>query len=237
MPPKYYSIANKWREYIWVYRVKAVEAIVSGGGYERIDGARLYNWHTFAKIDINGDGTCDWFLTSLAPYSSGGDSDVLNTLYMGASTGWRRVGAEIAESKPDVLGAGASNYQQAQFAFSSDAPLIVWDESNKAPYLIGWFDTRHSTGRQDQEGYHVYRWSKIKNNLEELDKWVPNSTAAQVYTYFKQHGAVNIAQTGISRISEFDPLIEQSEFDNRCGDEGLLKRAIHFAEACKSRKK
>lgn len=236
LPSKYYGIASKWKEYRWVRKVRHGETVVSEGGYERIDGSRMYNWHTFTKLDINGDGICDWFLTSLAPYSTGGDSGVLNTLYMGSSAGWQRVGAKITDDKPDLLGAGNSHQQQAEFAFSSDAPLVVWDHKGRVPYLIGWFDRRHSTGRQDQEGYHVYRWNKTKSILEELDKWEPGSTAAQVYAHFKQHGALNVSETGSGRIAQFDPSIEQAEFDRGCKDEDVLKRSSHFAKACQSRK-
>lgn len=236
LPSKYYSIAKKWKQFRWVNNVQTDEMVISKEGDERVDDSRMYDWYTFSKIDINSDGICDWFLTSLAPYSTGGDSGVLNTLYLGTTSGWRRIGADIPNDKPDGLGWGNANNQQAEFAFSSDWPLIVWDIENKIPYLIGWFETRHSTGRQDQEGYHVYRWSKTKNTLEELDKWAPNSVAAQVYAYFKRHGAVNVTETGPDRVSEFDSSIEQSEFDRGCRDEDTLKPSPHFAKACQSRR-
>lgn len=237
LPAKYYAIANKWKEFRWVKKVHSDDLVVSKGGDERVDGSSMYDWYNFHNLDINGDGKCDWFLTSLAPYSTGGDSGMLNTIYLGAASGWKRIGADIPNDKPDGLGWGKANNQQAEFAFSSDAPLIVWDVENKKPYLIGWFATRHSTGRQDQEGYHIYRWSNTKNTLEELDKWEPNSAAAKVYAHFKQYGAVNVIETGSNRISEFDSSIEQSEFDRGCADEDVLKRSSHFAKACQSRKK
>lgn len=236
LPAKYYGIAKKWKEFRWVQKVRPDQMIVSGAGDERVDGSRMYDWYTFNKMDINGDGICDWFLTSLAPSSTGGDSGVLNTLYMGSSAGWQRVGAVIPDSKPDGLGWGRSDAQQAEFAFSSDAPLVVWDHKGRIPYLIGWFDRRHSTGRQDQEGYHVYRWNAAKNTLEELDKWAPGSAAAQVYAFFKQHGAVDVTETGAGRVRKFDPEVEQTEFTFGCKDEAALKRSPHFAKACGSRK-
>lgn len=75
-----------------------------------------------------------------------------------------------------------------------------------------------------------------KNTLEEPDKWEPGSAAAQVYAHFKQHGAVNVSETGSDRIAQFDPLIEQAEFDRGCKDEDALKRSPQFAKVCQSRK-
>lgn len=91
-----------------------------------------------------------------------------------------------------------------QDTFSTDEKKTPeLSDKGKIPYLIGWFDSRHSTGRQDQEGYHVYRWNNSKNTLEEPDKWEPGSAAAQVYAHFKQHGAVNVSETGSDRIAQF----------------------------------
>lgn len=233
LPAKYYAIAKKWKEYRWVLKVRPGAKVVSRSGDERVDGSRMYDWYTFVKMDINGDGLCDWFLTSLAPYSTGGDSGVLNTLYLSTSSGWKRIGAKIPENKPDGLGWGSASAQQAEFAYSSDAPLVVWDQKGKIPHLIGWFDRRHDSGRPDQEGYHVYRWNNAKNTLEELDKWVPGSDAAQVYAFFKQHGAVDVIETGTARIKEFDLEIEEAEFDRGCKSEEILKRSPHFARLCK----
>ncbi|MEO1768098.1 hypothetical protein, partial [Thiobacter aerophilum] len=182
----------------------------------------MYDWYTFTRMDLDGDGLCDWFLTSFAPYSTGGDSGVLNTLYFGTPSGWKRFGATIPENRPDGLGWGKSDQQQARFAFSSEAPLVLYEQNSGTPYLLGWFDTRHSSGRWDQEGYHIYRWNTHTNTLEELDKWQPGSAAAQVYAFFKKHGAVNVAESGVSRIARFDPDIEKAEFESGCKDERAL---------------
>jgi hypothetical protein len=235
LPAKYYAIAKKWKEYRWGNKVKFSDLIADGSGYERIDGSRMYNWHTFGKLDINGDGVCDWFLTSLAPYSTGGDSGVLNTLYFGTASAWRRVGAAIPNYKPDVLGAGNSSNEQSNFAWSSETPYVIRDRQSGTPYLIGYFASRSISGRQDHEGYHIYTWSPRKNTLQELDKWEPDSAAARVYAFFKQHGAADPTQTGADRIVHFDPEFEKSEFDRGCKDEEALKRSIHFTRACKSR--
>lgn len=235
LPAKYYNIARKWKEYRWVTNVRPGDLIASGSGDERVDGSRMFDWYTFGKLDINGDGVCDWFLTSLAPYSTGGDGGVLNTLYLGGPTGWRRVGARIPGDKPDGLGWGNAGNDQANFTFSSDVPLTLWDEKNRTPYLIGWFDNRHEPGRSmNRYGYRIYHWEKSRNTLQELDKWEPGSAAAQVYAFFRQHGAVDTTQTGKDRIVGFDPDFENNEFVLGCLDEKTLAWSVHFARLCKT---
>lgn len=38
-------------------------------------------------------------------------------------------------------------------------------------------------------GYRIMMWDENKRSLLVLDKWEPQSTAAQVYAFFKKHGA------------------------------------------------
>lgn len=233
LPAKYYSLANKYKEFRWVNEVRTVDSIAGGQGGERIDGSGIYNWYGFGKLDINGDGWCDWFLTSLAPYSTGvGGADQLNTLYLGSTSGWKRVGAMVPSGKPDNLGWGNDN-EQKRFAFSSGSPLVIRDATTGIIYLIGIFNERYETGRAAY-GYRLYTWSPHKNTLQELDKWEPGSAAAQVYAFFKQRGAVDPTQTEAGRIVHFDPEFENTEFDRGCKNEAVLKRSIHFAGACKS---
>ena len=56
LPSKYYVFESKWKEYRWVKKVKNNNSFISEGGYERVDGSSMYNWHTFVKFDITGDG-------------------------------------------------------------------------------------------------------------------------------------------------------------------------------------
>lgn len=65
LPAKYYAIAKKRKEYRWVQKVRPDQMIVSKGGNERVDGSRMYNWHTFTKLDING-GWCVRLVSDLA---------------------------------------------------------------------------------------------------------------------------------------------------------------------------
>lgn len=71
LPEKYYVLAKKLREFNWVKDAKKNDLYINGNGTELINGSGLYTWYSFDKLDINGDGLCDWFVTYLAPYSSG----------------------------------------------------------------------------------------------------------------------------------------------------------------------
>lgn len=162
---------------------------------------------------------------------------MLNTLYLGDASGWTRVGATIPANRPDGLGWGKSQNEQADFAFSSDTPLVLWDQKNHTPYLIGWFGSRDISGRQYQEGYHIYTWSPRKNTLQELDKWEPGSVATQVYEYFKQHGAVDTTKekSSVDFVVKFDPEIEKNEFDLGCLDDVIKTKSRYFSHLCETK--
>jgi len=236
-PAKYYGIAKKWEEFRWLKKVRLNDLSLSGNGDERIDGSSMFDQYYFGKLDINGDGLCDWYVISLAPYSSGGDSGVLNTVYVASPKGWIRLGAVIPDDKPDGLGWGTSSQYQSEFSFSSEMLLSLWDQKTGKPYLIGWFESRRYSGRQDQDGYHIYIWDSVKNKLKELDKWQPQSAAAQVYAFFKKNGAVDTSTTGIDRLVNFDPKIEKDELEKGCSNESLLHRSSGFFKVCQTQRR
>jgi len=234
LPEKYYFIAKKWNDFNWVKKVTSKDVIVSESGYERIDGSGMRDWFNFGKLDINGDGICDWFLTASSPLSSGGDRNVLNTLYLGSrNKKWHRIGAEMPNHKPDILGAGKSNDQQDDYTFSSETPFVLWDKKSKISYFIGYFYTR-TYGKPDQKGYEIYIWNAEQKNLQELDKWEKGSAAEKVYAYFKQHGAVDpTIEEGENNIAQFDQDLENSEIRIKCMNKELLERSSGLAERCK----
>ena len=238
LPEKYYSIAEKWNDFKWVKKVTSKDVMVSESGYERIDGSGIRDWFNFVKLDINGDGICDWFVTASSPLSSGGDSNVLNTLYLGSrNKKWRRIGAEIPNHKPDILGAGRSNDQQDDYTFSSETPFVLWDRKSKISYFIGYFYTR-TYGKPYQKGYEVYIWNAEQKNLQKLDKWEKGSAAEKVYAYFKQHGAVDpIIEEGENNIAQFDQDLEDSEARAKCSNKELLEHSSGLAEFCKTSEK
>lgn len=234
LPRKYYTFAEQWSEFSWVRDVRSSDLSVGGSGYERIDGSGMYNWFIFSKLDINNDSVCDWFVVSSAPYSTGGDSGILNTIYLGSKKGWKRIGASIPDDQPDILGAGNSSNEQGEFTFSSEDLVVVYDEKARKSYFIGYFNYRADAGRLNQRGYHIYVWNAERDTLEELDKWEPNSTAEQVYDWFKEYGAVDPTATGVDRLVEFDPREERRELSFGCRDEDLTKRSPGFAAKCES---
>ena len=86
----------------------------------------------------------------------------------------------------------------------------------------------------NQEGYHICVWHKSKNRLEEPDKWQSGSSAAQIYAFFKRHGAVDPAQRGADRIVAFGPSVEKTELKRECRDQQLLGRSPGLAQACRA---
>lgn len=236
LPDRYYKVAKEWKEFSWVEAVKSTDWSAEGGGDERLDGSRMYDWYTFSKLDLDGDGVCDWLVTMFAPYSTGGDRDVLNTLYLGSPGGWNRIGSSIPKNRPDGLGWGDSINQQRDFSFSSEDPLVILDKGSQTRYIIGYFNYRAYSGKFDQGGYYIYVWDAHAKTLRELNKWKPGSAAAQVYDFFKRHGAVDPTETGKSRIQAFDPEIEKYEFRRYCSPMFVNTRAAGFAQACKEYK-
>jgi len=234
LPEKYYSIAKKWNDFKWVKKVTFKDVIVSESGSELIDGSGIRDWFDFGKLDINGDGICDWFVTASSPLSSGGDSDILNTLYFGRKNKkWQRLGAEIPNTLPDELGWGKASDQRDDYTFSSETPFVLWDKKSKISYFIGYFYTR-TYGKPYQKGYEIYIWNAEQNNLQELDKWEKGSAAEKVYAYFKQHGAVDpTIEDGENNIAQFDQDLEDSEIITKCMNEELLERSSGLAERCK----
>jgi hypothetical protein len=67
--------------------------------------------------------------------------------------------------------------------------------------------------------------------LRLLDKWEPGSNAAQVYAYFKAHGArmpAPAATAASDTIQTFDPDVEAFELEQACDPQSALRS---FAEA------
>jgi hypothetical protein len=240
LPVKYYVLARKYKEFRWVYKTKHTDSVIYGEGREGLENSGLYSNLYFYKADINSDGLCDWSVVyQSAPLSSvSRDFEILNTFYLGGEHGWKRIGGSVQESQPDELYVSIKR-EQHRFSFFADAPIILRDNFQNTTYLLGSFshaDNNHPTAQQvHRYGYRIYTWNPRKNTLQELDKWEPGSAAAQVYAFFKQHGAVDPTQTGADRIVHFDPEFEKSEFDHGCKDEDTLKRSVHFARACESR--
>jgi len=234
LPSKYYVLAKKYKEYRWVNRVKPTDLSVSGSGLERTDGSALFGWLTLTKLDLDGDGWCDWAVENAVPMSSGGDSDVLNTFYLGSPKGWKRIGATISDNKPDEMGFGNSDNVQADFTFYTDTPYVIRDIKSGKNYLIGIINQLTASQSVARYGINIFTVNPIANSVAELDKWKSGGEGAQVYQFLKQHGAADLTTTGYkNKIWHVDAV--DAEFDQGCIDDRVLARSAEFARLCKSR--
>jgi hypothetical protein len=217
LPDKYYKLASANKDFKWVPKATASDHIVGGNGWERIDGSDMHNWFVFYRVDLNGDGYCDWYLNASAPMSSGGDRDTINTLYLGGPNGWARVGATVPGDKPDQLGAGNSNDEQDHYLFGEEI-AVIHDAASKVNYIITAFYERNEE-RDSRPGYRIFDWDADKKTLRLLDKWMPGSKAAEVYAFFKAHGARRPAYRSAAAsdtIQSFDPDVEAFELTRAC---------------------
>ena len=240
LPTKYYGLAKRWKEFNWAKSAIASDMSVYGTGWEGLKGSGFYSNFYFYKLDVNSDGFCDWLLVYQAPALSivSRDFEILNTFYLGHQSGWQRIGAPIPESKPDTLGTLKSRSNQLRYSFFADTPLVIYSHHSNTRYIVGTFshaDNDHPTARKTHRyGYRIYRWDQSRNTLQDLDKWEPGSTAAQVYAFLKQHGAIDPTQHGKDRIVKFDPDFERAELDRGCRDAKSLAWSSHFVRLCKN---
>jgi hypothetical protein len=217
LPAKYGKLAKKWKDFAWLRQVTRNDESAGGNGWERIDGSSIHSWFTFARIDVNNDGRCDWYVEASAPMSTGGDRDTINTLYLGKGSGWSRIGATLPDNKPDELGFGNAYAEQGRYLFGEDA-AVIHDAVSATNYIVTALYNRH-VRRYDYPGYRILVWDTGKNTLRPLDKWEPGSKAAAVYAFFKVHGAYVPSQKTIQpqdRITHFDPEVESYELEMAC---------------------
>lgn len=217
VPEKYKKIAKKYKEYRWLAKTNPGDDRISGKGSERADGSSMYDWLNFFRLDINNDGKCDWYLNASAPMSTGGDRDSINTLYLGQKNGWLRIGAKVPDDEPDELGVGSTTANQATYLFGEELG-VVHDGPTNTNYLVTAFFNRH-VQRDSKPGYRIFVWDADKMSLRLLDKWQPGSKGAEVYAFFKKHGAYvpsARATKAEDRILRFDPDIEVFELEQAC---------------------
>lgn len=235
LPQKYQQLAKGDKQFAWIGKAGNADRRVSGAGWETVDGSEMRTWFDFFAADFNGDGLCDWYLNAATPHSSGGDRDTLNTLYLGQPNGYQRVGASIPANKPDELGFGQADQQQASFLFGEEL-AIIHDSAGKTNYFISALYGRHI--RQSQlPGYRVMRWDAEKKTLRVLDKWQSGSPAAQVYAYFKAHGArqpVDKASAPQDSLVRFDAEVETAERARACEADAGSGASPHLLAQCKA---
>lgn len=224
LPDKYYTLSKAKNAFNWVAGATRGDGVVEGNGWERVDGSGMHDWFSFYRIDLNGDGLCDWYLNAAAPMSTGGDRESINTLYLGRAAGWTRIGADVPQDKPDGLGYGKTSAQQRQFLFGEE-PAVIHDAASKANYIVAALYSRNGQ-RNGRPGYRIFNWDADRNTLRLLDKWEPGSKAAQVYAYFKAHGArmpASAATAASDTIQAFDPDVEAFELEQACDPQSALR--------------
>jgi hypothetical protein len=169
------------------------------------------------EIDLSGRGGCDLVATVRDPLSSGGDSDVLTTIYLAKPpSGWQRIGAASArrDDRPaslDLVGHG----DDAQFAFSEFRRVTL--PGDATIYLVAWHGERMVNGF---DGYRVFALDRREARLQLLDHWA--GKGGEVYRAFKAGGVGG----------GFDVLVERQELRRRCAvaDKAALPAAV--ASAC-----
>ena len=238
LPAKYGKLATKWKDFAWLRQVTRNDEFAGGNGWERIDGSAIHSWFAFARIDVNNDGWCDWYVDASAPMSTGGDDDTINTLYLGKGSGWSRIGATLPDNKPDELGFGKAYDEQDRYLFGEE-PAVIHDAASATNYIVTALYSRH-VRRYAYPGYRILAWDAGKNTLRPLDKWEPGSKAAAVYAFFKAHGAYEPSAMSTpppDRIIHFDPEVESYEIDMACDrDKSAEEKAAispHLLAQCK----
>lgn len=224
LPDRYDKLALAGKGFNWVAQARAGDYVISGGGWERVDGSEMRDWFTFYRIDLNSDGVCDWYVDTSSPTSSGGDRDSINTLYLGAPARWSRIGAEAPDNKPDGLGFGKAYAQQRQFLFGEE-PAVIHAAASKTNYIVTALYNRNDQ-RGGRPGYRIFDWDADKKTLRLLDKWVPGSKAAEVYAFFKEHGArvpSSPSTPASETIQSFDPEVEAFELEQACDPQSALR--------------
>lgn len=217
LPDRYYKLAKTKKEFNWVLKAMPSDHFVNGEGWERIDGSSMFDWFSFYRVDLNNDGYCDWYVNTSTPISAAGDRDSINTIYLGSSKGWMRIGATVPNDKPDGLGRGKSYQEQNRYLFGEDI-AIIHDVVSNINYFVTAFYNRHDQYHM-RPGYRIFDWDSDKKMLRLLDKWQPGSKAAKVYAFFKTYGAwlpKNETKMSNDSIQQFDPSIEALELMLAC---------------------
>lgn len=228
-PEKYEKLAWTNKVYAWIRKAPPDDPVVSGGSGERADDSGMVVWLTFYRTDLNNDGECDWYLNAATPLSTGGDRDSINTVYLSGKKGWTRVGAPVPANKPDELGIGKTGAQQARYLFGEDIS-VIHDTASNTNYFVTAFYSRHDR-YYAMPGYRIMVWDAAQSNLRLLDKWEPGSKAAEVYAFFKRHGARRPAmktEKPGDTLERFDPETESYELSNACEstETGYLSRHL-----------
>ncbi len=169
------------------------------------------------EIDLSGSGVCDLVATVRDPLSSGGDSDVLTTIYLAKPpSGWQRVGAASArrDDRPASLDL-VSHRDDEKFAFSEFRRVAL--PGDAGVYLVAWHGERIANGF---DGYRVFVLDRGEAALRPLDRWT--GQGQDVYRTFNASGVAG----------GFDSLVEQQELWRLCTAADQASQPATLASAC-----
>ena len=162
VPDAYLTASRRKHGFAWVKEANRKSTSIGGQGNER--ASNLYDWFRFTRLDLNNDGNCDWYVNLSAAFSSGGDRDSTNILYLGSPKGWLRIGGSFAPGKLDEL----PTNNEAAYLFGEQV-AVIHDKAAHINYFIAWFEDRNGN-KIMRPGYRIFKWNEAHKTLELLDK-------------------------------------------------------------------
>jgi len=151
------------------------------------------------------------------PVGTGGDRDVLATVYIANQGTWRRIGARSA-AKSDRPVDLITMRTPADGNFAFDEFVALRRPGETRTYLVAWAGARVSNGFV---GYRVFEIEPAAGALVPVDKW--KDDGAQLYAAFKSLSAADGRTV-------FDAEIESAELRLHCNS--TLPAGEGLAAAC-----
>lgn len=133
-------------------------------GDTRPDSYGVANRPFETRVDINGDGWCDWVsLGGGAPHMYGESPPMKDFLFLGTQSGWRRFGQM---KRPNhKLPPGRIDPSTLVYGFQD--PLFVYGPERSATYVIV-SETQEDILTPMMSDVYVYRWNDDLDMLESL---------------------------------------------------------------------
>lgn len=166
--------------------------------------ASMFVQASMRELDLTGNDTCDDIVVVSDPVSSGGDRDVLATVYVANNGLWHRVGAASA-TRTDGPSELDTRRSPADATFAFDEYVALRRPGWTKTYLIAWHSERVTNGFA---GYRVLEIDLAASTLRLIDKWT--GEGSKVYAAFKQTKDTPSAES-------FDSAIEAQELRELCG--------------------
>lgn len=180
--------------------------------------ARLHVEAQLIEIDLDRDGTCDLIITVRDPLSSGGDSEVLSTVYLAQGGKWIRYGARSALKGDRPAELSLAKYPEDENYEFADFTAL---EQGEKTYIVAW---RYERVLNGFDGYRILELDRRAGRLQPIDKW--SSPGIEIYRFFK-----TLKVEGGSGL-RFDTLVEAAELRSACAS--LSRATPTLKEVCKN---